>query len=126
MGLAATNAAWLVVAQEHGEELAAWCIIEDAHDLRRVRLERERRNFTDPIGEDAAHEDVVLVTGVTRLAEGELENDLDDDGNGRTDEAGFNLQRSGDVISVLLCLGRARSGGAPVTRTMTASVRLRN
>ena len=69
---------------------------------------------------------VVLVTGVTRFAEGELENDLDDDGNGRTDEAGFNLQRSGDVISVLLCLGRARSGGEPVTRTMTASVRLRN
>ena len=69
---------------------------------------------------------VVLCHDVRELALGELGNGVDDNGNGVADEAGFNVQRVGDVMTVRLCLERRSAGGGTVVRTHQTSVRLRN
>ena len=69
---------------------------------------------------------VVLCHDVRELALGELDNGVDDNGNGVADEAGFNVQRVGDVMIVRLCLERRAAGGGTVVRTHQTTVRLRN
>lgn len=69
---------------------------------------------------------VILCHDVRELALGELPNGVDDNGNGVADEAGFNMQRVGDVMTVRLCLERRAAGGGTVVRTHQTSVRLRN
>ena len=68
---------------------------------------------------------VVLCHGVRELLEGEDANGADDNGNGVTDEAGFNVHRVGDVLFLRLSLEEAGEQGN-VVRTLETSVRLRN
>lgn len=68
----------------------------------------------------------VLCTGVRELLEGETLNGVDDNGNGVRDERGFNIHRTGDLMTVRLSLSAADEDGREVTRTVETSFRLRN
>lgn len=69
---------------------------------------------------------VVLQRGVSELAEGELPNGEDDNGNGLRDEGGFSLSLDGELLTIRLSTAAPRAGGAPVLRTLETSLRLRN
>ena len=76
---------------------------------------------------DAADElRTVLARRVRRLAEGEIANVADDNGNGLNDESGFCLQRQGDVMRVFLTLEDIDGNGRRVTRSVSTSFRIRN
>jgi len=67
----------------------------------------------------------VLCRGVREFLEGETLNAQDDNGNGVTDERGFSVQRSGDVLYVRLTLEEPGETGL-ILRTLETAVRLRN
>jgi hypothetical protein len=68
---------------------------------------------------------VVLCHGVRELLEGEVADGDDDNGNGVSDEAGFNVHRVGDVLFVRLSVEESLENGT-IVRTLETSVRLRN
>lgn len=68
----------------------------------------------------------VLCRSVRRLAEREVANGADDNGNGMLDELGFWMQRQGDVMSLQLTLEELDDGGRPMVRSVTTSFRIRN
>jgi hypothetical protein len=70
--------------------------------------------------------ETVLVRGVARLLEGEVLNDVDDNGNGLSDEGGLCFERRGDSVAVRITLCRRGGEGVPVTRTAETSVTPRN
>ena len=72
-----------------------------------------------------SEQQVVLCGGVAELLEGELANGVDDNGNGIVNEAGFNIRRAGDVLTVRLSVAtRAREEEA--VATIETSTRVRN
>ncbi len=74
----------------------------------------------------ASQRRVVICSNVAELGEGEIVNNLDDNGNGVRDEAGFNVQRVGDVLTVRVTLQGIGETGVLMERSMSGSVRLRN
>ncbi len=67
----------------------------------------------------------VLCHGVREFLEGETDDDADENGNGIIDEGGFNLHRSGDVLTLRLTLEETDESTS-VIRTLETSIRLRN
>ncbi len=69
----------------------------------------------------------VLCTDVPELGEGEVLNNADDNGNGVTDEAGFNVHRTGDVLTLRLSIEENdQQGGGTTIRTLSATIQMRN
>lgn len=71
---------------------------------------------------------VKLCTDVTERLEGEVAaaNGEDDNGNGLVDEAGFDIERNGDVLTIRLSVGGTDFRGQTIVRTAETAVRLRN
>ena len=69
---------------------------------------------------------VSLVRGVPDLLEGEVLNNLDDNGNGLEDEPGFCFVLEGNVLRVLMTLERPGPEGTVFTRTFEARLFSRN
>ena len=69
---------------------------------------------------------VVLCQNVREFLEGEEENGVDDNGNGIRDERGFNIHRSGNILTVRLSVEEPSEQTGTVVRTLTATVRMRN
>ena len=67
-----------------------------------------------------------ICTGVARRGLGETSNLLDDNGNGVVDEGGFNVQRTGDLLTILITIQVPTSGGRFVTSTARTSIVLHN
>lgn len=66
---------------------------------------------------------IVLCKGVTPLGLGEQSNGVDDDGDGQVDEAGFSLQRVGDLLTIQLTLDLPdKALGAAAIEQTTATV----
>jgi hypothetical protein len=68
----------------------------------------------------------VLVKNVAELLQGEDLNGADDNGNGMEDEAGFCLQRDGEVVHIRLTLESVDDTGNVLRRTTETSIRMRN
>ena len=64
-------------------------------------------------------------SNIATLLEGEVDNNLDDNGNGMIDEPGLYFSRDGELIRVGLTMTTQGPSG-PVTRTWTGSIRCRN
>ncbi|MEQ1892117.1 MAG: hypothetical protein ABL998_06210 [Planctomycetota bacterium] len=60
------------------------------------------------------------------LAEGELDDGDDDNGNGLVDEEGLSFERTGGRLVIRLSLESLDSNGNSLVRTVQTSVRLRN
>lgn len=75
---------------------------------------------------DPASRTVRWVSNVRRYLEGELPNNLDDNGNGLVDEAGFAISVQGAIVTIWLTLERVESGSSTLIHTSQTSVRLRN
>ena len=69
---------------------------------------------------------VVLCRGVPEDLEGEIQNLLDDNGNGLIDERGFSLDVQGQVLTMRLTLQALDPAGRLLTKTVQSSVRIRN
>lgn len=70
---------------------------------------------------------VTLSNGIPELMPGETAgNALDDNGNGILDEAGFNIRRVGDLLTVRLSVQQAFGDGQMATSTMETSIVLHN
>ena len=69
---------------------------------------------------------VILCRDVRELAEGETINNADDNGNDVRDEAGFNVHREGNVLTLRLTLEEVEEQAGTVVRSMFTTVRLRN
>jgi prepilin-type N-terminal cleavage/methylation domain-containing protein len=67
-----------------------------------------------------------LCNGIPELMGGETVNGLDDNGNGVLDEAGFNIRRVGDLLTVRLSVQQAFGDGQVATATMETSIVLHN
>lgn len=67
-----------------------------------------------------------LCNGIPELMGGETVNGLDDNGNGVLDEAGFNVRRTGDLLTVRLSVQKAFGEWQVATATMETSVVLHN
>jgi hypothetical protein len=70
--------------------------------------------------------DVVLCGSVRALAEGEIANGADDNGNGLADEEGLSFELSGRTLTIRLTLETRDRVGGVLTRTVRTSVKLRN
>ena len=68
----------------------------------------------------------VLTRWLPEFLEGELENGLDDNGNGLVDERGFAVERIGETYMVRLTVQRRTTEGQFLTRTARASTNPRN
>ena len=68
----------------------------------------------------------LICSQVRELAEGELVNGNDDNGNGLRDESGFSIQRIGSMLTVRLTVEEAGEGGETGIATVTSSLTLRN
>ena len=68
----------------------------------------------------------VLCHDVPELAEGEVLNNADDNGNGVTDEAGFNVHRTGDILTLRLSIEENDQQGGTAIRTLSATIQMRN
>ena len=68
----------------------------------------------------------VLCTDVSEFLEGEALDGDDDNGNGVTDERGFNIHREGDVLILRLSVESIGWDGQPLQRTVETGIRLRN
>lgn len=70
----------------------------------------------------------ILVSGVAKLLEGEIDNDSDDNDNDLTDETGlsFSSDGAGRVITVRLTRQRRDEAGRLLTKTAETAVRLLN
>jgi prepilin-type N-terminal cleavage/methylation domain-containing protein len=69
---------------------------------------------------------VTLVHGLPELVPGESANVVDDNGNGVVDERGFNVQRTGDLLTLRLCLQRRAKAGNTITVYAQTAVVLHN
>lgn len=69
---------------------------------------------------------VVLARGVAELFEGEIANNMDDNGNGLIDERGLSFSATGSVVTVRLTCQRRDEAGRLLTKTAETAVRLRN
>jgi len=88
-------------------------------------VDERRLMYTRDIG--AANErTVVLCSGIPELAPGELTNGLDDNGNGAVDEAGFNVLRTGDLLTVRITIQQPVAGDQIETVSAETSVVLHN
>ena len=67
-----------------------------------------------------------LCNGVPELMGGETVNALDDNGNGVVDEAGFNIRRVGDLLTVRLSVQQAFGNGQVATSTLETSIVMHN
>jgi prepilin-type N-terminal cleavage/methylation domain-containing protein len=66
---------------------------------------------------------IVLCKGVTPFGLGEQSNGVDDDGDGQVDEAGFSIQRVGDLLTIQLTLDLPdKALGAVAIEQTTATV----
>ncbi len=75
----------------------------------------------------SAEEVAVTICGnVREFLEGELPGGGDENGNGLTDEAGFDIGRNGDVLTLRLSLEAVNSRGEVLVRTVETAIRLRN
>ena len=110
----------------------------------RIRLELERGELND--GRDNDGDELVdehqvvqvvdeglpeerritLATGVPELFDGELQNNLDDNGNGLLDERGLSFSAEGTVVTVRITCQRRDEAGRLLTKTAETAVRLRN
>jgi len=88
-------------------------------------VDERRLVMTRGIG-TASERSVVLCTGIAELADGELGNGGDDNGNGLVDEAGFSIRRVGDLLTIRLTVLAPSGGGASVSTSIETSVVLRN
>ncbi len=79
--------------------------------------------FTRDVGGDEHR--VILCRGVREFLEGEVADGDDDNGNGVSDEAGFNVHRVGQVLFVRLSVEESLENGT-IVRTLETAVRLRN
>ena len=88
-------------------------------------VDERRLVWTRNIGTD---EEVatILCGNVRELLEGEQGGGGDENGNGLTDEAGFVIERSGDVLTLRLSIEGLSSRGEVVVRTAETAIRLRN
>jgi hypothetical protein len=67
-----------------------------------------------------------IVHGLAELAPGETANAADDNGNGVADERGFNVQRTGDLLTVRLWVQRRLATREVVTVPLESAVVLHN
>lgn len=74
----------------------------------------------------ASERSITLCAGVARWLEGETSNAADDNGNGLVDESGFNVQRTGDLLSVRLTIQKSVDGGGRLVTTISSATVLRN
>jgi prepilin-type N-terminal cleavage/methylation domain-containing protein len=81
--------------------------------------------FTRDVGTAGART-VVLCTGIPELVDGETVNTIDDDGNGVADEAGFNVRRVGDLLTVRICVTSPFSGDQIASTRLETSIVLHN
>ncbi len=68
----------------------------------------------------------VLCSGIPELAEGESANMIDDNGNGIVDEAGFNVRKVGDLLTVRLTVQSPSGDGHVISCALETSIVLRN
>lgn len=69
---------------------------------------------------------VVWCNIVRPFLEGELQNGIDDNGNGLIDEKGLSFSLEGERVTIRLTLERIDEQGEPVTRTVESIVTCRN
>ena len=69
---------------------------------------------------------IVLCRNVVELAPGESANAADDDGDGLVDEAGFNVQRTGELLRIRLTVVRSAGNGTTVTGNVNTALVLHN
>jgi len=74
----------------------------------------------------AGEVEVILCRRVTELADGEVMNGADDNGNGLRDEAGLSFEFDGSNLTVRLSLADLDSTGHQVTRVIEETVAIRN
>ena len=90
-----------------------------------IRLEGDGVEWRE--NPDAIDERKVVWTNLVRpLLEGELENGIDDNGNGLIDEDGLSFVIEGDNVTIRLTLERPEIGGSLVPETVVAVVNCRN
>ncbi len=68
----------------------------------------------------------LLCTRVCELAQDELAHGHDDNGNGLADEAGFSIQRIGNMPTIRLSVEEPGQGGETGVATVSTSITLRN
>ena len=89
-------------------------------------VDERRVVFTRNVG-TGNQQSVTLCNGVPELMAGEIAgNALDDNGNSVIDEAGFNIRRIGDLLTVRLSVQQAFGEGQMATSTMETSIVLHN
>ena len=79
--------------------------------------------------QDYSHETekaVVLINAVTNLQEGELPNEIDDNGNNVQDEGGLAFVQDGKTIRVFLTVERNDENGTPVATRRKKIITCRN
>jgi len=69
---------------------------------------------------------VILCHDVSEFAEGEVENDADDDGDGLVDERGFSFERTSSHVHVHLTLARLDAQRRLLTRALEVTLQPRN
>jgi prepilin-type N-terminal cleavage/methylation domain-containing protein len=69
---------------------------------------------------------VTWATGIRPYMEGEIENGVDDNGDGTVDERGVSFRIDNDVLTVSVSLEGRDPKGRIIVRSATATVRLRN
>jgi len=70
---------------------------------------------------------VVLCTGIGEFLEGEVGDGVaDDNGNGLVDEEGFNVQRTGDLLTMRLTVQAGAGAGQVIQATVETCLVLRN
>jgi len=67
-----------------------------------------------------------ICNGIPELGEGESANGLDDNGNGVVDEAGFNVRKVGDLLTIRLTVQAPSGAGQVNTSSIQTSVVLHN
>lgn len=93
-------------------------------DLIRIGLEGEKMVLrVDP---DGMNEEFTITPWVQNLAENEIANALDDNGNGLIDERGLDFQLNGRTITIRLTLGRTDEDAREYVVSSETSIRLRN
>jgi hypothetical protein len=93
--------------------------------IRTFGNDREVVWVRDVDAEDGPRE-IVLVGSVRALAEGEIANGIDDNGNGLVDEEGLSFELTGRTLTIRLSLETRDRVGGVLTRTVSTSVKLRN
>ena len=69
---------------------------------------------------------ITICHGIAELAPGELSNGADDDGDGLVDEAGFNVQRTSDLLRIRLTLLKWVGDGTTVDVEVSTALVLHN